>query len=90
MKKSPALETLKFGKLEATTVVAKVQSLLGTRCVAEVSQYADLIVYSKISEPLAASKLPSVLNYISAHGLECAIDQHREGMLRLEISARFG
>lgn len=76
--------------MEATAVVARVQSLLGARCVAEVSQYADLVVYSKISESAASNKLPAVIQYISAHGLECAIDQHREGMLRLEISTRFG
>lgn len=90
MKSIPTLDSLKFGNLEATSVLARVQSLLGAKCVAEVSEFADLIVYAKISESAAAGKLPSVINYISAHGLECAIDEHREGMLRLEISTRFG
>lgn len=90
MKSPPSLDSLKFGNLEATSVLARIQSLLGAKCVAEVSMYGDLIVYAKISESAAGGKLPSVINYISAHGLEYAIDEHREGMLRLEISTRFG
>jgi hypothetical protein len=90
VKSPPSLDSLKFGSLEATAVLARIQSLLGAKCVAEVSVYADLIVYAKISESAAAGKLPAVINYISAHGLECAIDEHREGMLRFEISTRFG
>lgn len=90
MKSVPTLDTLQFGNLQATAVIGRVQSLLGAKCVAEVSEFADLIVYAKISESAASGKLPAVVNYISANGLECAIDEHREGMLRLEISTRFG
>jgi hypothetical protein len=90
MKNKPTLETLIFGKVKATTVLDKVESLLGAKCVAEVSPYADLIVYARTSESAASNKLQAVFNYISANGLECAVDSHREGMLRLEISTRFG
>lgn len=90
MKDLPALDSLMFGRLPATSVLASVQSLIGVKCVAEVSEYADLVVYARISESAAADKLPSVVNFISAHGLEYAIGEQREGVLRIEISTRFG
>lgn len=86
----PSLDRLMLGRIAATEVLASVQSLIGAKCVGEVSEYADLVVYARTSETAAGGKLQSVIQFLARHQLEYVIDTPREGVLRIEISTRFG
>ena len=90
MKALPTLDELTLAGVKATALLASVQSLIGAKCIAEVSEYADLVVYARISESAATAKLPAIVQFLSGHRLECAFDAPREGVMRIEISTRFG
>lgn len=90
MKAPPTLDSLTLGGVGATALLASVQTLIGAKCIGEVSEYGDLVVFARISESAGMLKLPAVIRFLSGHSLECAVDAPREGVLRIEISTRFG